>query len=336
MEFRVSRINFSTKSLLLIVIALVMGSSCDIHSPDNAGNLVPRTVDEDASLSAVQINGTTLHLETFGDAGNPVLIFLHGGPGGDYGEFTRLVSLQDNYFLVFFDQRGSGLSRRHNPEDISIETYIEDLDEIIDTYRRSSTDRVNFFAHSWGAQVATFYIDDDPSRAMSKLDKVIFSDPGPFTGARFADMPIFDISLNAKWFNQYLWNYEFFTPDTHARADYVLILGSADSAPRYHYNDEDPTRMWRVGAVVNQRFIEIGTNDKGDFDWDWTQNLGKYTNTVHFIRSARNEIHTADYVETQRGDYPQTTLLTIDDVGHDGPWTKSAEYDAEIRNILEN
>ena len=52
--------------------------------PDAPGNLVPKTVEEDPSLPRIEVNGTTLHAEAFGDPSAPMVMMLHGGPGGDY------------------------------------------------------------------------------------------------------------------------------------------------------------------------------------------------------------------------------------------------------------
>ena len=171
--------------VLQFVVMLLMLSltSCDVLDPDEPGNLVPKTVDQgnvEHADHAVALNGTILHIETYGDPTNPVIIFLHGGPVDDFRSLLRLNGLQDEYFCVFYDQRGGGLSKRHDPDEISDEIYIGDLDAIIERYKRNPTDKINFIAHSWGAQVVTFYINDDPQRAMQKVDKVVFSDPGPF------------------------------------------------------------------------------------------------------------------------------------------------------------
>src|SRR5688572_18481133 len=104
-------------STLLLSLAF---AACDIHS---VGDLVPETVDEDATLPAVDVNGTRLHLETFGDPDRPAIVFLHSGPGDDFRAMLPLRNevdgyrLEDDHFLVFFDQRGSGLSRRHDDPD---------------------------------------------------------------------------------------------------------------------------------------------------------------------------------------------------------------------------
>ena len=81
---------------------------------------VPETVADDPSLPHITIDGVTYHAETFGDPSNPVVITIHGGPGGDYRSILSLKALSDDYFVVFFDQRGAGLSPRVDPDEITL------------------------------------------------------------------------------------------------------------------------------------------------------------------------------------------------------------------------
>ena len=56
---------------------------------------VPETVAQDPSLPHTTIDGYTYHGETYGDPANPVVINLHGGPGGDYRSNLALQALAD-------------------------------------------------------------------------------------------------------------------------------------------------------------------------------------------------------------------------------------------------
>src|SRR5262245_20847694 len=103
---------------ILLVLGLAALLTCCL-APTADGNLVPKTVDGDPSLPRIELNGSVFHAEAFGDPAAPVLVVLHGGPGVDYRRMLRLrrsvdgVALEDRHRVVFWDQRGSGLSRRH-------------------------------------------------------------------------------------------------------------------------------------------------------------------------------------------------------------------------------
>ena len=70
------------------------------------------TVDLDNTLPSITLNGYKFHSETMGDTDKPVIIALHGGPGGDYRNLLPIAPLADEYRLVFYDQRMTGLSSR--------------------------------------------------------------------------------------------------------------------------------------------------------------------------------------------------------------------------------
>ena len=75
------------KLFIVLFSAFLILSCDDLSDPDEPGNLVPKTVMEDPLLPRIEVNGTLLHAESFGDIHDPVIIFLHGGPGSDYRAF---------------------------------------------------------------------------------------------------------------------------------------------------------------------------------------------------------------------------------------------------------
>src|SRR5262245_43036630 len=95
--------------LALTVLGLGL-VGCEAMSPSDPGALVPRTVAEDPTLPAIEVNGARIHAETMGNPANPVIVMLHGGPGIDYRALLKLAnryngySLTDEFFLVFWDQ----------------------------------------------------------------------------------------------------------------------------------------------------------------------------------------------------------------------------------------
>ena len=295
--------------------------SCNFLDPDEPGNLVRKTVDEDASLPSISINNTKLHLETFGDPANTVAIFLHGGPGGDYRGLLRLKPLQDSYFCVFFDQRGAGLSRRHDAADINITNYIRDLDAIIERF--SPGRKVFLIGWSWGAQYASAYISKHPS----KVRGAVLLGPGPFTQDIADTVETIQIDLNAIWLNNYIWNNEFISQDSHVRMDYSAALGIKDTAPGYNMSETDFMKTWRFGAVVLYTF-EVAT------DKNYTTGLSAYTGNALFMRGGLNSIFSDAYVRNEMRFYNNTQLITIAGAGHDFIWVKANETLAGIRPFL--
>ncbi len=91
------------------------------------------------------------------DKNNPVLIFLHGGPGeptlGMSSSRKLDVELIKHFIVVHWDQRGAGKSfSKSSPNDsMTLARIVEDCNELIDHLRiRFNKDKVFIVAHSSG------------------------------------------------------------------------------------------------------------------------------------------------------------------------------------------
>jgi len=316
----------------ITVISLIFSLSCTILDPNEPGNLVPKTVDENGSLPALAINGTNLHLKTFGNPANPVIIFLHGGPGGDHKGLLRLKSLQDAYFLVFYDQRGTGLSRRHNKSEVSISLLVRDLDSIVDHFSPGAP--VTLVGHSWGGQLATVYVTKHPA----KVQKLILMDPGPFNSKTIVMLNgLFEeMSLSASVINDMLCGQDFISPAGHIKLDYnmgILVFAESNSMDGYNRSKTDRAGYWRLGTIAQSAILSEATNANGDWDYDLRKGLS-YPNTVLFMWAGNNTIMGADYRRAQQAYYSSKQAITIPNVGHDFPWISHGRVDAEIRTYL--
>ena len=104
----------------------------------------------------VDINGSKQWISIYGkDRDNPVLLYLHGGPGAatslyDYA-FTRKWS--DVYTVVTWDQRGCGKSYdKSHPETITTDIMMQDgkaMTEFLRDYLQ--VDKITLLGHSWGS-----------------------------------------------------------------------------------------------------------------------------------------------------------------------------------------
>jgi proline iminopeptidase len=324
------------KTRTLLANAFLLGlvpllTSC--LDPTEDGNLVPKTVDGDPSLPRVALNGSLFHAETFGDPAAPVIVLLHGGPGHDYRGYSRLrqpvdgVRLEDHHRLVFWDQRGSGLSRRHEPAEVTKEAYDADLLALLDRY--SPGRPVVLLAHSWGGMYASFFIGAHPERVAG----AVLMDTGPLTGAIFEELKsgIQEQDFGSEWLNDLVWGQAIVTPDEHARLDYILMLGFlGDGQPRYGMSTTDREPTWRLGAVANKELMRSGMSH-GKGVWDFTTGLDRFQKPVLFTGSELNEVIGAELQKRQMKFYPQSQLAIIAGAGHDHHWTHPEET---LRPIL--
>ncbi|MEJ8843625.1 alpha/beta hydrolase [Lacibacter sp. H375] len=303
------------KSAAVIILLFIVSSCTKGKFIQQEGNLVPNTVEQDPTLPALAVNGTVFHAETFGNPQNSMLVILHGGPGSDYRYLLNCKEFASKgYFVIFFDQRGSGLSKRHNKEDFSIQLMIDDLNAVILHYRKSPTQKLFLLGHSWGAILATAYINQIPS----KVNGAIFCEPGGF---KWTDIEAYvkrarDIRFTSEVLNDAFYLDQFITgkKDQHAILDYKLgLLAAAESSVDNPTGNEALLPFWRAGAVVNKALFELGEKQQPD----WTGNLQMFTPPILFVYSERNKAYGLDHARYVSSAYQQVQLQRIDNAGHD-------------------
>jgi len=291
--------------------ALTLGS-CDTLEPDDPGLLVPPTVDEDRSLPSISVNGTLLHSEAFGNPNDPMIVVLHGGPGNDYRSLLNCSAFSsDGFFVVFYDQRGSGLSRRHNKDVYTTQLFVDDLDAVIRHYRRRPDQKVILMGQSWGAMLATAYVNAYPT-AVSGL---VLSESGGFTfhdaeeyGKRTRPLDLFDETSN-----DYVYLDQILTGSGHNELDYKAGLqGAAEFAEGNMEGNAGPYPLWRKGAVCSAAATEYARAHPFDF----TTNLRQFTTKVLFLYSELNRAYGRAHAQMVSSAFPNVQLVEIKGTGH--------------------
>lgn len=120
---------------------------------DDEGNPLAGSV---AEITKVEIGGRQQGMILKGRSDkNPVLLFLHGGPGTP--EYLLMkhfpLNLEDYFTVCWWDQRGSGLS--YAPDigsgELTVERMVEDTIEVTNYLReRFGKEKIYLMGHSWG------------------------------------------------------------------------------------------------------------------------------------------------------------------------------------------
>lgn len=340
------------KIILFLVILSTL--SCEKMDMDEPGNLVPKTVDLDNELPSISINGVNLHAETFGDISNPIIIFIPGGPGTDFCAFLNrqgtikqsrypnkrtlhnlgLNQLQDQYFCVFFEPRGAGLSPRFDKGSLTLDQYHSDLNAIIDHFfakKLASTGikdvQVYLAGHSFGGLYVTSFVNLFPQR----VKDVILFEPTPLSKEVFdvlIQTSVFSL-LGEEWLNEYLYSLEHLSYDDHARADYHRILGFSGSFPELEYPDDVP--LWRYGVYAN---IDLSKDTFEKDDYDVTSNLSEFTGRALFIKGVNTRALDEEGWKMQISLYTNHESATIPNTGHYMVWENPDLVVQKIRNFL--
>ena len=126
------------------------------------------TPDGIQSLETVLLGGVeqSIYLRSL-DASNPVLLFLHGGPGMSEMVPVRHYNreLEEHFVVVTWDQRGAGKSFSPDiPEEtMTLGQIVEDTLELTRMLReRFNVDRIYLVGHSWGSIVGVHAADRYP------------------------------------------------------------------------------------------------------------------------------------------------------------------------------
>lgn len=301
--------------MLLLLIAAGM-LSCDKElKPNDPGALVPLTVDQDKTLSSIAVNGTLLHGEAFGNPADPMVVFLHGGPGGDYRNGMNVKQLvSNNYYVVFYDQRGSGLSKRHPKNSYTIQLMLDDLTAVIQHYRSSPSQKVFLFGHSWGGMLAAAYINKYPAA----INGVILAEPGGLDknlldeyGKKSRKLKLMtEVTNDALYPDQFLTGSE----NQHAIVDYRLILTFPYSyASNNDEGIEGPSPFWRNGAAVLKKFAEIADKDGFNFH----DHLSLYTTKVLLLYGENNRAYGQAFAQKEASFFPNIQVSKVNGTGHE-------------------
>lgn len=116
----------------------------------------------------IKVPSSELYIRVRGNADKPLIINLHGGPGGYSGIDIKLMGpgLEDNSLIAYLDQRGCGKSPQCTDKSmLTIKQYIDDLDIVIDSLRkRYAKEKVNLMGTSWGGMYGFLYLLEDNNK----------------------------------------------------------------------------------------------------------------------------------------------------------------------------
>jgi pimeloyl-ACP methyl ester carboxylesterase len=92
------------------------------------------------------------------DVNNPLLLFVHGGPGMPEYWLTRWypTGLENDFTVVWWEQRGAGLSFSPDipAETMTAEQFVSDTIAVTEYLRqRFGKDKIYLMAHSWGSYI---------------------------------------------------------------------------------------------------------------------------------------------------------------------------------------
>lgn len=302
---------------------------------------IPRTVADDPSLPSASPPGTgvTFHAEAFGDPANPTVLVLHGGPGGDYRNLLVLNALADEYRVVFYDQRGSGLSERVPAEQHTLDVALSDLDAFVDAYGGGRP--VALVGHSWGAMLAAFYLGRHPEKVFAAA----LAEPGVLTSEELnafvaAMQPTMSLGLllagTDAWIESRHVGGDAYAADDYLIARMAFRAGPENAMNRYWCGGVAPPAAadhWRVGALAMTATPASIRGEDGKFHFP-PLGAEAYPGEVLLIASECNELIGVERQRAHVALFRDARLEVVAGAGHLMFTDRPAESLALLRGYL--
>ena len=157
--------NYSKIILLIVAFNTIFSCSKDVDFSNLNDTIFVRHKDADMA-AYIHGNGSE----------KIFLIILHGGPGGiglSYRSSTIKNEIEKECAVVYFDQRGSGMSQgSYSESGISIDIMAEDILALVKVIKHKYGDDSRFFllGHSWGGTLGPATLIKDQSDFLGWID----------------------------------------------------------------------------------------------------------------------------------------------------------------------
>jgi proline iminopeptidase len=249
---------------------------------------VPATVENDSSLEFVELQGYKFHVRTYGDKRLSPVIVVHGGPGGDSRYLYPIQELARNNYVIFYDQRGTGLSPRVNKEFLTLETSLDDLHSVVSHY--GGKGQVKLIGHSWGGMLVLGYLGRHPER----VSHAVVAEPGILNRVTAREFVHRFKASQSLWDALPLVKYILLTPfvsnkDGHERFDYVMtrLMNRAKPGGPYQCEGESmPADAFaRAGYAAFDSMLKPVLDDPARFTQDLTKNVATYRGKLLMLSS---------------------------------------------------
>ncbi len=310
-------VSFLTVFTVLVVGLLVLWMQAKPTSK------VPMTVSANKKLPSVTLGGVAFHVRTFGNPEAPVIVVIHGGPGGDSRSLLSLKWLaKEGYRVVFYDQRGTGLSARVPAKQLTMDTSLEDLHQIVKWSGKGKP--VGLLGHSWGGILATFYLTRHPKMVAA----VAVIEPGILTTDELNSF-IKKMQPSMSWASikyiatHLLASTKVHQPDKDAGGDYFyakMMFSPVGNPLKAYYCKGKPPKgagdFWRIGSTAAQAIINNSKNKEGQYVLPSLDKLKAYKPEVLILAGACNSWIGPKRQRDHAKLFANATVQVIPNAGH--------------------
>lgn len=295
----------------------------------------PEGIQENVLLD---INGIEQELNIRGEnQDNPVIVFLHGGPGSPVGYLNYIWEpyLNDQFTIITYDQRGCGRTYYANRDaEVSRELILQDVDAVVDYAReRFGKEKVVIMGHSWGTLLGTLYIQEhaDKVSAYVGVGQVVSTHAGEEIAVSEA-VKRAAAANDTAYVEQMTAAYEAFCKSYQIDSNFVTYRGMF---PKYLLGEREKTTMQLAPSAVTSPDMNLEDAkwflfdsstvllDKGNtltadlFDFDANE-MTDYKVPMYFISGGNDYVTPFSAVEAycEKIEAPKKDIVIIDGAGH--------------------
>ena len=336
-----------TTAICLLCIILLPVAVCAVAKIINGLDAKIKTENGVQEKIYVEIDNTKQYLYIRGeDKNNPVILFVHGGPGSPmaYTGYAWQTELEDSYTFVQWDQRGSGRTYYENPgsEPPTAGLLMSDMDAVVDYLRgRFGQQKIIVMGHSWGSILGTRYIKQHPEKVFAYIGvgQVINMKQGDVLAAEYAIklagqaansedaeriQACLDIYMGSNDIsdNGFLENFALLRSLT---AKYLPSDGTVNGLPMMWMGLASPDMSWRdmkwflAQAAMNDVFLDANIKLLEEcMVFDIRDEAPAYDVPVYFITGENDWITPASLAEEyfDTVDAPKKKMVVIKSTGH--------------------
>jgi proline iminopeptidase len=269
---------------------------------------------------------------TYGPAGAPRVLVLHGGPGAHHDyllpQMLEIARAGGGRELLFYDQRGGGRSKTDAREPITWRTQVADLGRVISEFH---LERAPIVGYSWGALLAMLYASEAARDAsLPRHGGLALIDPAPVSRAfrhqfeqefmrrqNSADVARLREELAASGLRER-------DPEAYRQRNFELSVAGYFADPR----DATNLTPFRVTSRVQQSVWE----SLGDFDVVADGRLASIAGPATIVHGRQDSIPLASSEAAAKA--MGARLVVIDNCGHVPYVEQPAQLFAAIDSFL--
>lgn len=281
----------------------------------------------------------------------PVLLWLHGGPGGAERPLFRYFNggLEDHFVVAYWDQRGAGRSfhPQADPRRLTIAQHLADLNVVVDHLRRNlEQHKIVLIGHSWGSALGLLYTAAHPERVAA------FIGVAQIVCTRDAQQAEYDFVLaeaSRHGDDDVLKRLQEIGTPPHETATQVLAIEKLTEKYGGVFHRK-PNRMsllvrgifgglvtpWEIRRFIRGNIVSLEAMNEELLDLDLRRSVPKVDVPVLFL-SGRHDRHTeprlaASYFEAVQA--PAKRLIWFENSAHNVPFEEPELFNATVVNEL--